>query len=191
MENLIASLLKDFESGKMTRRQLIQSLAMASTAASAVAAAPMSVASAPESKGFKAISVNHISLTVPDYKKTREFYMDLLGMTPVRTDEDRGVQSRLHFGDKDSVLICRNRGKEDTSTKPTVDHIAYTIDNWNTDKVRAELERRGLKPKFDSAALPTWASFNMEDSDGYHLQIGGFVKPGDPMYGKKPGTNGD
>ena len=36
MEHMIARLLQDFEQGKMTRRQLIQSLALAATAASAV-----------------------------------------------------------------------------------------------------------------------------------------------------------
>ena len=39
MESLIAKLLTDFEQGKMSRRQLIQSLAMASAAAGAVGTA--------------------------------------------------------------------------------------------------------------------------------------------------------
>ena len=40
MEHIIAKLLQDFEQGMMTRRQLIQSLALTATAASAASAAP-------------------------------------------------------------------------------------------------------------------------------------------------------
>ena len=190
MESLIANLLKDFESGKITRRHLISSIALAATALST--AKTTSAAPPGNASPFKAVSVNHISYSVKDYQKTRDFYQELFGMERVRVDEDRGVQSRLHFGKEDSVLICRNFPKDaPADSKPTVDHIAYTIENWNTDKVKAELERRSLKPKFDSAALPAWASFNCDDINGYHLQIGGFVKPGDSMYGKKPGTSGD
>jgi hypothetical protein len=43
MEGIIAGLLKQFEEGKMTRRQLIQSLALAAAAA----AAPGAAAAAP------------------------------------------------------------------------------------------------------------------------------------------------
>ena len=133
MENIIANLLKDFESGKMTRRQLIQSLALAATAASAAGAAQ-----GPASKGFKTVSVNHISYQVADYRKTRDFYMDLMGMNPIRVDQDNGVQCRLHFGSQDSVLLARNRRPPaagqppDSAAKPVVDHIAYTIENWDS-----------------------------------------------------------
>ena len=39
MEHIIAKLLHDFEHGRMSRRQLIQSLALTATAASAAGAA--------------------------------------------------------------------------------------------------------------------------------------------------------
>ena len=39
MEHIIGKLLHDFEQGRMTRRQLIQSLALAASAASAASAA--------------------------------------------------------------------------------------------------------------------------------------------------------
>ena len=81
MEHIIGKLLKDFEEGKMNRRQLIQSLALAASAAGA--AVP---AAAGDSKGFKTLSVNHISYVVADYTKTRDFYVDLMGMKPVHDD---------------------------------------------------------------------------------------------------------
>ena len=52
METIIAGLLKDFEDGKMTRRQLIQSLALAAAAAmpGAAATAQRAGQAAPQSK---------------------------------------------------------------------------------------------------------------------------------------------
>src|SRR5690348_15714592 len=63
MEHIIAKLLQEFEQGRMSRRQLIQSLAVA---ASAAAAAP----AATGGKAFKAVAVNHISYQVSDYART-------------------------------------------------------------------------------------------------------------------------
>ena len=159
MEHLIANLLKDFELGKMTRRQLIQSLALAAAAASAGPAA----VSAAEGKGFKAIALNHISYQVADYAKTRDFYIDLLGMKPVA---DTGKQVNLTFGDHGSWLLPRNA--RDGGATPKVDHIAYTIENWDKDAVKAELDRRGLNPRVD-----TENSFHVKDPDGFDLQISG------------------
>jgi catechol 2,3-dioxygenase-like lactoylglutathione lyase family enzyme len=160
MEQVIATLLKDFESGKMTRRQLIQSLALAATAASAAGAAP---AAAAEGKGFKAVTVNHISYQVADYTKTRDFYADLLGM---KVTKDTGSQCNLLFGDTGSWLLPRNARQG--STPPRVDHIAYTIDNWDKNAVEAELKRRGLQVRPD-----TENSFHVKDPDGFDLQISG------------------
>ena len=55
MEQIIANLLNDFERGRMSRRQLVQTLAAgiaAATATPALAAGPTKL---------KAISVNHMS----------------------------------------------------------------------------------------------------------------------------------
>jgi catechol 2,3-dioxygenase-like lactoylglutathione lyase family enzyme len=161
MEHIIANLLSDFEHGKMTRRQLIQSLALTAAAASAAGATP--VAAAVDDHGFKAVAVNHISYQVADYKRTRDFYVDLLGMKAVG---DNGKQVNLTFGDHGSWLLPRN-AREGNPT-PRVDHIAYTIDDWDKDKVKAELLRRGLEPRED-----TENSFHVKDPDGFDLQISG------------------
>ena len=177
MENIIARLLQDFENGKTSRRQLIQSLALAAAASSAAA-----ISSAAAPNGFKTIGLDHIAYQVSDYKKTRDFYADLMGMT---VSGDNGNQCQLHFGE--SMVIARNRrpqaGQTATSRpKPTVDHIAYRIDDWNTNRVKTELERRGLKPRLDTGGGPNYVSFHVSDPDGYDLQISGIVKPGDSLY---------
>src|SRR5215467_8538268 len=153
MEHIIDRLVRDFEQGKLSRRQLIQSLAVAaSTAAPAVAADP-----AP----FKAVTVNHISYQVADYAKTRDFYAGLLGM---QVSHDDGRQCYLSFGN--TFLLPRNvrQGR----TAPLVDHIAYTIETWNKDAVEAELKKRGLPVRPD-----TENSFHTKDPDGFDVQISG------------------
>ena len=156
MEQIIAKLLHDFERGKMNRRQLIQSLTVAASAAAATG-----TAAAAEGKGFKAVTVNHISYQVADYTKTRDFYKDLLGMT---VSHDDGRQCYMSFGD--TFLLPRNARQG--TTAPKVDHIAYTIETWDKNAVETELKRRGLTPRPD-----TEDSFHVKDPDGFDLQISG------------------
>jgi catechol 2,3-dioxygenase-like lactoylglutathione lyase family enzyme len=159
MEHLIGKLLHDFEQGKMNRRQLIRSLALAAAAGGAASPA------AAEGKGFRAVAVNHISYVVADYSKTRDFYADLLGMN---VSHDDGKQCYMSFGD--TFLLPRNArttGKT-PQTAPLVNHIAYTIDNWDKNAVEAELRRRGFEPRPD-----TEDSFHIKDPDGFDLQISG------------------
>ena len=73
MEHIIHKLLQDFEHGKITRRQLIQTLAFTATAASTAATAE---AAAPANATY----INHVSMQVADYTKTRDFYSGLFGM---------------------------------------------------------------------------------------------------------------
>jgi len=157
MENLIEKLLRDFETGKMTRRQLVQSLAVTAAAASAVA----TPAAAAEGKAFTATNINHISYQVTDYTKTRDFYVGLFGM---KVTEDDGKQCRLVFGN--NILIARNR-----SPAPKVDHVAYTIANWDQDKeaIEAEVKRRGIKIVQGDAKT----SLHVHDPDGFEVQFGG------------------
>ncbi len=157
MESFIAKLLRDFEEGKMDRRQLIRSLALAATAAAA--AGPVASAAG---KPLEALYVNHISYQVNDYTKVRDFYVDLLGM---KVTEDDGKQCRLVFGN--NILVPRNRANGGPAK---VDHIAYTITNWDAEKdgLEAELKRRKLE--YTGSAK---TSFQVKDPEGMGVQFGG------------------
>ena len=160
MEHVISRLLQDYERGKMTRRQLIRTLALTATAASTLGTAE---AASPAN----AVSINHVSMQVTDYAKTRDFYAGLFGMKV--TNDDGKTQCRLVFGD--NILIARNASSR-PGGKAGVDHIAYTLANWDTDKavkpaVEAELKRRGLMIR------TTEGSFHVQDPDGFEVQMGG------------------
>jgi len=162
MEQIIDNLLNDFERGKMSRRQLVQVLAVGALAGSTT---PVLAA---EPRKLQAVTVNHISYGVADYARTRDFYADLLGM---KVSQDTGQQCYLGFGD--TLLTARKTKQPDG--KPYIDHIAYTLGNWepgnaaDENAVEAELTRRGLAPKADMGGDSK--SFHIKDPDGFNLQI--------------------
>src|SRR5438309_12049363 len=156
METLFAKLVQDFEQGKMSRRQLIQSLTVAAAAAGVTSSARAA------GKPLEALYVNHISYQVNDYKKVRDFYVDLLGM---KVTEDDGKQCRLVFGN--NILVPRNRANGGPAK---IDHIAYTVANWDAEKdgLEAELKRRNLQ--YTGSAK---TSFQVKDPEGMGVQFGG------------------
>src|SRR4029434_7718583 len=160
MEHIISRLLEEYEHGKVTRRHLIRTLA---AAAAATSNATTAQAAAPAN----ALSINHVSMQVADYTKTRDFYAGLFGMKI--SDDDGKTQCRLTFGD--NILIPRNASSR-PGGKPGVDHIAYTLANWDSDTsvkpaVAAETQRRGPH-------MPvTEGSCHVQDPDGFEVQMGG------------------
>ena|SRR2546427_9540497 len=108
MERFIADLVKDYESGKIDRREFCKTVALAATV---YAAGDTAMAQAPRS--FKMIGINHISYTCPDYAKVRDWYVSVLGMesTP---GKDNG--QRCNF---DMVAVtepCMGAGFEPTNS---------------------------------------------------------------------------
>src|SRR5207253_8727436 len=160
MENLIAGLLRDFEDGKMTRRQLIQSLAtaaMVGSASAAAAQAPATASSAASTPApWKTVWLDHISYAVSDYKRSVDFYKNLMGWE-VQNDNGK-TQATLRIGNVGGIII-RNRRQPAGDAQPSqpgrppltgvINHISYGVQPWDTDKVKAELERRGLSPRPD------------------------------------------
>ena len=155
MEHVIAKLVQEFEQGKLSRRQLIQSLTIAA------AAAVGTPAPAAENNVITATKFNHVSYSVTDYARSRDFYAGLFGM---KATQDDGKQCRLTFGD--DILIVRNR-----QPAPKVDHMAFTLADWDQRKeeVASELKRRNLK----IVQGDTKTSLHVLDPDGMGVQMGG------------------
>ena len=201
MERLIAKLLGDFEDGKMSRRQLIQSLALCATALAAVANAAQAPAASAASAAagtpapWKTVYLDHISYAVADYKKSAAFYSSLMGWT-IRNDNGTS-QATLDIGNVGGIIIRNARRPEGSAqaapasapqSQPgqaprppltgVINHISYGIEPWDTEKVKGELERRGLKPRPDMVG-ENFKSFHVFDPDGWDLQISNKTKPGD------------
>src|SRR6266853_4576758 len=70
MQRIIEKMLADFERGQVTRRQLALSLAALVSGAQA----------APKETELKAVTINHVTVRVPDLHRTSQFYQEFFGM---------------------------------------------------------------------------------------------------------------
>jgi hypothetical protein len=83
-------------------------------------------------------------------------------------------------------IIIRNRagyeGAGGGTNRPTItgliDHISWGVEPWDTAKVKAELEKRGLDPQPDMNGK--FQSFHLRDPDGWDLQISNQTDTSDP-----------
>src|ERR1022692_4156396 len=120
MIRTIETMLSNFERGKLTRRQLALSLA------ALVAGAQ----TAPKEKGLRAVSINHVTVKVPDLHRTSKFYQEFFGM-PLRQQSPTvhilGV-GQSFFG------IIQGEGQA-----AVVDHYDFGIAGFNADDIRARL----------------------------------------------------
>jgi len=124
-------------------------------------------------KGFKALYYSHIVLNVSeaDLDKEKEFYTGMYGMKVIYEKKDpQSPEVFLRFGQ--NTLYLRKTAKPDD--KPYCNHFAFVVENYNQDKVEAELKRRGLNPKPDSKL-----GWTIADPDGMRIEVAG---PGLPEH---------
>jgi len=159
-------------------------------AASATLPAPLPF----EPTGWKTVWLDHLSFGVSDYKKSASFYCNLLGWTPTY---DEGSQNECMIGEVGDIIIRGGNPLDPNFGKPggrgrsgengaRIDHISFGISPWDTDGVKAELEKRGLRAQIDTSSRHrapdgTWVpdeihvaafkSYHTTTPNGYNLQI--------------------
>ena len=146
-----AQLHEALASGSVPRRRVLETLGL--TAAAACAAGPLSMlATSPleaaaqrlrDRRIFPVTHVNHFVLSVPDYTKARDLYVDLFGM---RVAWDDGRQAQLDFGSVSQPNSLYVRAVPKPGEKAFVHHIAFSMDDFmaNKELMKAEFERRGV-----------------------------------------------
>lgn len=151
MEHVISSLLGRYESGTLTRRELIQGLAMLALASETASAADT---------GFAAATINHVSIQVSDIKRSAEFYMRAFGLPKRKA----GNPDAVRLGVGPSHLTLRQE-------KPSgnVDHFCLGIDKFNHESVVRDLKTRGVTPEPDEKGPQ---GFHVKDPDGFRVQLG-------------------
>ena len=148
MTNTISKLLQTYENGKLSRRDLVQGLALLAAGAGTAAAA-----------GFQGNTLNHISIQVDNLQRSTDYYQRVFGCTVNK----RQGNNQLVFGK--GFLVLRE-GKPPGK----VDHIAIGVDNFNKDTVSADLKMRGATPIDQQGG---GFGFHVLDPDGLPLQITG------------------
>lgn len=135
MSAAIESLVEQFESRKLSRRQLVASLAALVAGASAEASAQ-----APATPITQGRSLNHVSLSVTDVEKAAEFYGNLLGLKVVSRPGNGGI----NLGLGDGFL-----GLYKLSNPGTVNHICIGVDNFDADRLAAKAKEMGVQANVD------------------------------------------
>lgn len=167
MERFIADLVQGLDSGKIDRREFCQAVALAATAYGAG-----DVAQAQAARGFKIIGINHMSYTCPDYAKARDWYVSVLNMKREGTRDD-GKRANLMFGPEPgkggSFLVARTPtsvASGSAGVKPgaeaVIDHVCYTVSDWDEARVRATLRAKGLDVTGRDGSLHVYDPFDFD-----------------------------
>ena len=146
MQDTISRLLKTYENGKMSRRQLVQGLAVLAAGSGTASAA-----------GFEGNGINHVSLYVSNLQRSTDYYQRTFGCKVNKRDGN----NQLVFGK--GFLVLRQ------GTPPgKVDHFAIGVDNFKKESVTADLKARGATPIDQQGG---GFGFHVVDPDGYPVQI--------------------
>jgi len=148
MMRTIETLLDNFERGTLTRRQLALSLAALVRGGQAAA----------QEAGLKAVSINHVTVRVPDLHRTSQFYQEFFGM-PLRQQS-----AKIHILGVGNAFFGIEQGDGQAAT---VDHYDFGIAGFNANEARAKLRARNLK----LAGGNSQESFKFWDLDGFQVQL--------------------
>jgi catechol 2,3-dioxygenase-like lactoylglutathione lyase family enzyme len=141
-----------------------------------------------EPTGWKTVWLDHMTYKCQDYPKAVAFYSAVMGWK-LRSDD--GKQAVMDIGDDAGGVIMTNGfvpppprpappadsagggrgGGRGTRPQPmaAITNFAWGIEPWNTNKVEAELRKRGLNPVADHAG--DFKSFHIKDPDGFDIQV--------------------
>src|SRR5438093_776720 len=178
MEGFIASKLDEFDRGRISRRRLIEALTLAATTAYASENAK---AQAAGSVGKVAL-VNHISYSCPNFRQAGDWYSKIFNVEQVGL---KATELTLPFGKmgeqpynvtaKDVPLTFiiaraldrpanpRNVGRP--APQAVIDHVGFTVADFNRDRAKAELIALGVKNVRDGGPR----SLHMDDPFGYDV----------------------
>jgi catechol 2,3-dioxygenase-like lactoylglutathione lyase family enzyme len=154
MEAMISSLVSRYERGALTRRGLIQGLAMLAAAGGAASTAQA------QDAALKGTKIDHISIQVTDLPRSVAFYEKIFGLTILSEDKPNEI-ARLGAG----KIIVSLHHKSPTGL---VDHFAIGVENFNKGRVTEQLKALGITPEDNLDA-----GFHIQDPEGMNVQIMG------------------
>jgi catechol 2,3-dioxygenase-like lactoylglutathione lyase family enzyme len=127
----LESLLTQYESGRMNRRELLGALA--------ILAGSRSPASEP-SPLFRAVELNHVTLRTRDLARSKEFYQRLLGLRVFKEEKD------LCYLDSGKGFLCLWQAG---STTPGFDHLCFGVEIFDPPSAREVLKANGMSLRRD------------------------------------------
>lgn len=152
MEAIIAGMLNRFEKGALSRRELVQGLAMLAAAGGAASAQDTA-------GGLKATKIDHVSIQVTDLPRAVAFYEKVFGLTVVSEDKPNEI---VRLGMNRHALVSLHH----KSPTGIVDHFAIGVEGFNREAVTNQLKSLGI-----TAEENLDAGFHIKDPEGMNVQI--------------------
>ncbi len=159
MEQAISQLVHEYETGKVTRRQLLSGLgalaAFLGGAGRIFETPPALGAEGKAASTFEATELNHIALRTTDVARSRDWYVKHLGLKISRQ------------GDNNCFLTCGNnflalfRGEE-----AKMDHYCYSVKGYDVRDAERKLKAEGIEPTVRGGNR-----IYFEDPDGLTVQL--------------------
>ena len=163
----IDSLFDQYERGRITRRNLVQTLAAMFVLPTKILAQDAPPSSEPIVRG---LGVNHIGLTVSDIEKSYDFYHKLFGVTKGWPATNAGTGIHLDFP-VGYISVDSTAEK-----KGVITHFSISIDSIDqdsskrlADKINEALPDAKARAAFQ--ANDGVSTVNLLDPDGFHVQI--------------------
>ena len=146
----IEKMLDSYDKGSLSRRQLVAGLAT-------VAAWP---AGAQAQSTLRAVSLNHVTLSVADVERSRQFYERLFGMQVV-SKQAGGIN--VAAGPGSFVGLFKISGS------PGINHFCLSAENFQVEAAVKTLEQQGVKSRVrDRDGVK---ELYLQDPDGITVQV--------------------
>jgi len=166
MDPMLDSLLDEYERGGMTRRHLVQALAVLFLRAPTMTLRGGQVPD-PLVRG---LAVNHVGLVVSDVPRSFAFYERLFGVTRGWPATNAGTG--IHMGLPNGYISIDSTSER----KGEITHFAVAVEHMNqedakrlADKINSEMPEANAR---DAYQANTGAStVNLTDPDGFFVQI--------------------
>jgi catechol 2,3-dioxygenase-like lactoylglutathione lyase family enzyme len=154
--DIAESLVKEFEQGKLSRRQLASRLVGLGAALGVMPR--VAKASEGESNTFQATGLSHVALNVTSVPRSRDFYIKHLGLKVIRD----GGDDNCFLGSGDDFFLTLFKGE-----RPGLNHYCYTIRDYAVEQADEKLKAAGLKPRREGNRI------YFPDPDGIEVQVAG------------------
>lgn len=158
MEHAIESLIRAFERGTLSRRDLVKHVA---ALAAVAAAGPAYGQATPDASPpvFDVRAINHLALRTPDVARSRDWYRQTLGMRVTRDNAPSSCFLTFEHG-----FLALFRGDQ-----AGLDHFCFSIPDYDADAVTKTLEDGGFAPRRSGDRV------YFDDPDGLEVQLAGLT----------------